>query len=444
MIQIIIAILIVLLTAIILLLLKKKSFNEKAARNIIKFLLQNDVYEFKRWIPQIKKFNSRQIENLLHGYEDNGKNITYPVKNLGSFKNLIRKFDNFEAIILKWYENEEYYQYLKPLWQNYICIEDINDYICDEQQLINFLEINSVHYSQWPDKIKNEFKDQVKKTFGTLIYEDTIKNELNEKYSQFKKCYKEIAKVKNSFKNIKKDAEVEAQKQYEKIDKDTNFQLAKSFLSLAIPTIIKDVFSSIKSMKQQQYLMRQILGYITDKNDAKKIAKDVMEYMNHHDENIITWLANNQFILDFDYIDNSTRVLGSGRAEMTFNLSDLKSETLSFKQQLSTIFNSNIFTGIVVIASAINLIISIKEYNDVSKLTKEISDKNYSKQIENIKEQFNKHINELNLRDGDYNQIIENINKVKKNIEDDKKNLAKIIIEINKDIKILEDKKKMH
>ena len=163
MIQIIIAILIVLLTAIILLLLKKKSFNEKAARNIIKFLLQNDVYEFKRWIPQIKKFNSRQIENLLHGYEDNGKNITYPVKNLGSFKNLIRKFDNFEAIILKWYENEEYYQYLKPLWQNYICIEDINDYICDEQQLINFLEINSVHYSQWPDKIKNEFKDQVKK-----------------------------------------------------------------------------------------------------------------------------------------------------------------------------------------------------------------------------------------------------------------------------------------
>lgn len=284
----------------------------------------------------------------------------------------------------------------------------------------------------------------MKKTFGTLIYEDTIKNELNEKYSQFKKCYKEIAKVKNSFKNIKKDAEVEAQKQYEKIDKDTNFQLAKSFLSLAIPTIIKDAFSSIKSMKQQQYLMRQILGYITDKNDAKKIAKDVMKYMNHHDENIITWLANNKCILDFDYIDNSTRVLGSGRAEMTFYLSDLKSETLSFKQQLSTIFNSNIFTGIVVIASAINLIISIKEYNDVSKLTKEISDKKYSKQIENIKEQFNKHINELNLRDGDYNQIIENINKVKKNIEDDKKNLAKIIIEINKDIKILEDKKKMH
>jgi len=412
--QILIAILIVLLTAIIILLLKKKSFNEKAARNLIKFLLQNDVYEYKRWIPQIKKFNSRQIENLLHGYEDNRKNITYPVKNIGSFKNLIRKFDNFETIILKWYENEEYYQYLKPLWQKYICIEDINDYICDEQQLINFLEMNSIHYSQWPDKIKNEFKDQVKKTFGTLIYEDIIKNEINENYSQFKKCYNELSNLKNNLKNACKDADAEAQKQYEKIDKDSTFHMAKSFLGLAIPAIIQDAFSSINSMKQQQYLMRQILEYITDSNDAKKIAKDVMKYLCSHDENIISWFANGSGILNDNYLDNTTLLPGHGSVEMSLDLSDLKSETLSFQQKFSAIFNSNIFIGIVVAASAINVIISIKEYNDVSKLTEEIKNKNYSEEIKKIKKQFNQHINELNLRDGDYNQIIENINKVKK------------------------------
>ena len=46
------------------------SFNENAARKIIMFLLEDDVYDFEKWVPLIKKFNSEQIQKLFHGERD--------------------------------------------------------------------------------------------------------------------------------------------------------------------------------------------------------------------------------------------------------------------------------------------------------------------------------------------------------------------------------------
>ena len=59
----------------------------------------------------IEEFNSEQIGNLLKGE----RNYEYPIKNKDIFINLVLKFDNFEAITLKWYQKEENYKYLKQL-----------------------------------------------------------------------------------------------------------------------------------------------------------------------------------------------------------------------------------------------------------------------------------------------------------------------------------------
>lgn len=53
------------------------SLEEKSKREIIEYLLKDDIYDYKRWIPIIKKFNSKQIENLIKGDKD----CEYPVKN---------------------------------------------------------------------------------------------------------------------------------------------------------------------------------------------------------------------------------------------------------------------------------------------------------------------------------------------------------------------------
>ena len=73
------------------------SFNEKAARKIIMFLLEDDVYDFEKWVPLIKKFNSEQIQKLFHGERD----YKYASKNKLVFDKLVIKFYNFATIFSK-------------------------------------------------------------------------------------------------------------------------------------------------------------------------------------------------------------------------------------------------------------------------------------------------------------------------------------------------------
>ena len=98
------------------------SLDEKAARIIIRKLLENDINQFKKWLGQIDKFNAEQIEELLNG------NIyyQYPVKNQENFKLLIYKFEN-------------YHQYLIELWKNYISIEELKC-INNDAELSDYLE----------------------------------------------------------------------------------------------------------------------------------------------------------------------------------------------------------------------------------------------------------------------------------------------------------------
>jgi len=87
------------------------------------------------------------MENLLRGKRD----YEYPVKNKDIFINLVRKFDNFEAITLNWYQKEGNFKYLKQLWLKYIAIEDIRILLKDDkndEKLINYLESKEINYSQ--------------------------------------------------------------------------------------------------------------------------------------------------------------------------------------------------------------------------------------------------------------------------------------------------------
>ena len=139
------------------------SFNEETARKMIMFLLEDDLYDFKRWVPLIKKFNTKQIQKLFKGERD----YKYPVKNKDVFDKLLLKFDNFETILSKWYEKEEYYQYIKQLWLSYIYIEDINELIKknpNEEKLTSFLESKNINYSKWPKEVKKEFKEAIQET----------------------------------------------------------------------------------------------------------------------------------------------------------------------------------------------------------------------------------------------------------------------------------------
>ena len=143
------------------------SFEEKYARKIINLLLENDIASYKNWLNEIKSFNSEQIDNLLNGNE-----YSYPVSNQKSFQKVIYKFDNFQFFLQEWYKDEKYYSYLIQIWKSNLCIESLDDELLqNDKSLTKFLESNSIHYSQWPNDVKNDFKTIVKNIVGAIYSE---------------------------------------------------------------------------------------------------------------------------------------------------------------------------------------------------------------------------------------------------------------------------------
>ena len=171
------------------------SFEEKYARKIINLLLENDIASYKNWLNEIKSFNSEQIDNLLNGNE-----YSYPVSNQKSFQKVIDKFNNFQFFLQEWYKDEKYYFYLIQIWKSNLCIESLDDELLqNDKSLTKFLESNSIHYSQWPNDVKNDFKTIVKNTVGTIYHE--LEDQIDKK-PEFEECINGIEEVKEKINNM--------------------------------------------------------------------------------------------------------------------------------------------------------------------------------------------------------------------------------------------------
>lgn len=134
-------------------------------KDLIIRLLEEDIMAYRMFIPFIRGMDADSLENFLQG----NNNYQYNVTRKAMFQSLLAKMENYKFIIF-WGYNNEYYPYLKELWKNYICMEDLKQLKDDEEKIKNFLESNKIHYSTWPQKIKDEFKECMKYSENTIIY----------------------------------------------------------------------------------------------------------------------------------------------------------------------------------------------------------------------------------------------------------------------------------
>ena len=418
------------------------SFNEESARKIIEYLLEDDIDDFSRWLPLIEDFNSEQIENLLHGerfYE-------YPIKNKDIFINLVRKFDNFEKITLKWYQKEENYKYLKQLWLKYISIEDIRPMLKkdkNDQKLTSYLENKEINYSQWPQEVKDEFKKYAGATIGTAIYEEDFKIKMQSEHSLFNNAFKSLIELKNKcielFENTDKKAK--------EIFKKNSNPLILTIVSGLIGTVGTQLISTAKQRIDykcfERFLVKQIQEYAINKCDAKKIAADIINSNVCPSNGILNWFAGdiNGSNLDSEASNVSTDFFQFDEKKMTLNLDGKENETISLGKKISTVFKSNLVCGLVAIASFANLAFSSYKFHKISKLSETVAGKEYRNQLNQIKQKFDEHLNELDLT-GDSKYFLAKINYVKTNIENDLKKLEDLITNIKADIKLFNEEKK--
>lgn len=413
------------------------SFNEESARKIIDYLLEDDIDDYNRWLPCIEEFNSEQLEKLLNGE----RTYQYPVKNKDIFLKLVLKFDNFAVITLKWYQKEENYKYLKQLWLQYICIEEIRRLQKEDkdgQKLTDYLERKKINYSQWPKEVKEEFKKCAKRTVGSAIYEEEFKKTLNEEHSLFNNAFKSITELKNYMANLFKDIDKKSQELFEKNNNSVISTLVGGVFGIVTTELISKAKERIDYKCFENFLVKQIQEYAIDKCDAKKIAADIIKSNVCPVDGVFQWKASSSKLLDMD----STWDFRTSNGDFDFyeKIMDLKlegkeNETISLTKKISTIFKSNLVCGLVTVVSFANLGFSAYKFHQISKLTETVAGKEYENQLKVIKKKFREHLNELDLT-GDTIHYLAKINYVKNNIESDLKELEELIVKIDADIKL--------
>ena len=424
--------------------------NEECARKVIYFLLKDDIYDYKRWNSTIKKFDFEKIKNLLNGKRDQNNSNIYNVPKQDIFDKLVQKFENYSKIILKWYEKEDYYEYLKQLWLNYICIEEINDdKIQNKPELITkFLESNKIPYSSWPNKVKEEFMEAVEETTFTYIHEQEFKDEFNKQHSLFDKCYSSLKNLIKSFDEVLQNADKEAKELLKDMEKSILPTIVGSTFSLIVPSLIQNATVCASDKCLEKFLTKQIYNYIPNMADARKIAVDVVRNCSVKCGTIqwgISGASNRA--LEFGLADNFegwTNLTNNyyNYDTKSFNLNLDGKETISFLDAIKCFFQSEITCGLIAVASLINLGYSIKQFYDISKITEEISKskESYKIELENIKKSFQSHLREINLYVKP-KELLNRIYDIKNNIEGDKKLLSDLLVKIKKDIGRLKENK---
>jgi hypothetical protein len=254
----------------------------------------------------------------------------------------------------------------------------------------------------------------------------------------FSKCFTGIQNLLKSLGNMLADADSLAEEKFKPYAKSLPISIVSGLIGSAATVFITSSNTSINNKLLEKCLVKQIMQYIPDKCDAKKVASDIIKNCTKT-EGILNWEVNRYSTLSLE--DGKTQLYGYNE-KFSVNLDAKNSETLSYAKKLTSVFESKMVCGAVVIASVINLGFSIIEFFKISELTKTITGKQYSNELKKAIAKFKSHLTEIDISNIDDPLLIPKINYLKSNIESDKENLTQLLVKIKMDIKLLEQKKK--
>jgi len=173
-------------------------FDEAKARNLVKYLLENDDSIYKDLISTIDNLSSVDFKNLFEGefewdFSSNCKS---------QLKRLAHKFDNFYYILGNCYKESNLYDYLKELWIYYPYINDLKE-LKDDKKISSKLSSTLPNYSSWPKEIQQDLIKAIQRT--EMISSDKIKKIIKDESIEIDKILKKLAKIQETFSNKNDD-----------------------------------------------------------------------------------------------------------------------------------------------------------------------------------------------------------------------------------------------
>ena len=394
-------------------------FDEGKARELVYFLLNNDAIVYKKFIPVIKGLDSEAFENLFQGipYKKNANDedgYNYNVKNKKMFEKLLDKFDNFSVILYEWYKNQQYYPYLKELWTRYISIQNLNGK--EEKEQEKLLIANKIDYSNWPEKIKDDFKMLIKNTDNTRIM--NLKNIIDDQFSEFNCIIEQLLNFKEKVKEIPdiKQYEINAHNMILKV-------LGTVMLPIAMCSTQGINAVDAKQIRSVEKLICENTYY--DDSKISSLTEKLLEKIKEQTGTKVYKLK-----------DDPIEIIDEVRVKCT----DGKIDNLDLCKKAKTFLKSKWVCGLHAVLSFLNLGYSVYELTKTYQGYSQI--KNYERRYNEIRTLFNIHKKEIGILPEDFKEAAKRITEVYNKIREDQKALQLLMEDIMKSIKFQESQQK--
>ena len=382
-------------------LLNEDDLNQK--RKLAIFLVENDCKMYHIFLSEIKNMGDIEFKNLFEG------NTNYKFNNSSPrFKELVQKFEDNYELISEWYNKDDYYKYILPLWKCNI-IQQLKGKDKEEQEII--LKNNGIETSNWNSEFRNHFQSIIIKSQKDLS--ESLKNYIEADFGDFDEYVKISVHCK---KNIENNEETKCGKILISNLETNMYNLLKQF----VPGFYKSYLDDLKNMpndlknKQEEAAIQKLIDSGISENKSKAlIQKLVKKY------------EKNKYTGKFEPNKELKNV-----KDFSIKFTKGKIDELRFKDKANIFFGNNMIKHATLGISIITLSYSIlhlgQRLNDYENFKQEIVLK-----LNKIRQSFNNHKNQVSLIPNDVDEAAQSIKKLNAEFHKDLEEVNLLISDIN-------------
>lgn len=372
-------------------------------RKLAIFLVENDYKMYHSFLSEIKNMDDKEFKNLFEG------NTNYKFNNSSPrFKELVQKFEDNYEFISEWYNKDDYYKYMLPLWKCNI-IQQLKGKDKEEQEKI--LKNNGIETSNWNSEFRNHFQSIIIKSQKDLS--ESLKNYIEADFGDFDEYVKISVHCKQ---NIENNEETKCGKILISNLETNMYNLLKKF----VPGFYKSYLDDLKNMpndlknKQEEAAIQKLIDSGISENKSKALIQKLMK---KYEKNKYT-----------GKFEPNKELKNVKDFSIKFNKGQI--DELRFKDKANIFFSNNMIKhatlGISIITLSYSILHLDQRFNDYENFKQEIV-----LRLRKIRQSFQNHKGQVSIIPKDVDEAAEYIKKLNAEFHKDLEEVNLLISDIN-------------
>ena len=390
-------------------------------RKMAEFLLGSDLNIFKRHLPEVKKLNDEEFNELFEGNTE----YKFNVSNEREFRQLAQKFQDNKEILIQFYGNEEYYSCILQIWRPNI-LQSLKS-AESQQKKDEILRRHKIDISQWDDNFRDDFTIIIDTPPIEDLLAQRFKNYIQADYGDFDELIKNVDRCK---KKVQNDEESHCNKTLRANLETSMSKVIKDMIPTYLKNLEKElpnIYSQVKD-KEKENAIRDILDSGLRKENEKKLIDKVKKIYEKQEFDPLSF--------DFNKESNKIKELGEkfnreDYAKYAFGEDVVVFKGTDISEKAEVIFSNKIVKDAVLGLSMANLTYSVSHLNQTLMNYNQFSEQ-FKSRIDIIRKNFYKHQSEVKIIDDeeDVDILIEQITVIGQKFNQDLSDVNELIEEI--------------